>query len=432
MRPQKILNRETHSTRFHSPRVTAKNAGKDSLFFHSLLPFFVTFVVNPWLLFFFLTAGILLSLPLHAEHSAEQLMDGSIGLVTARASIVQFSRMGEFTKAAKAGEGALRMAQEQYGPVSTIPASILDDLASISRYKARWREAEEQYKWSLAIREKILGLEHPDVAGSLGHLASLYVELARYDEAELLLKRALDIEEKTSGKDSVASVPFLEQLGRLYLQTSRIPQAKASFTERLEILEKSNKPDSPTLATPLRDLAQVAIAEKDFKEAEDLLQRILKIKEKNFVEGHPQIADSQDDLADFYETQGNPEKARELYEQALLVHKRVMGPEIYTSIPYFERTAKTHLALGHYAEAEGIYSREWLICKKVYGPDHPKAALVLADLAVAEAKVPKDKSKAVTDLKESLKILEKNLGENHPLALQVKDRLSKLSTKSKS
>ena len=57
------------------------------------------------------------------------------------------------------------------------------------------------YKRSLAIYEKALGPEHPDVGTSLNNLAALYADQGRYAEAEPLYKRSLAISEKALGPD---------------------------------------------------------------------------------------------------------------------------------------------------------------------------------------------------------------------------------------
>ena len=49
-------------------------------------------------------------------------------------------------------------------------------LAVIYQAQGRYAEAEPFYKRSLAIREKALGPEHPDVGTSLNNLAGLYQE----------------------------------------------------------------------------------------------------------------------------------------------------------------------------------------------------------------------------------------------------------------
>ena len=67
----------------------------------------------------------------------------------------------------------------------------------------RYAEVEPLYKRSLAIKEKILGPEHPDVALSLYNLAYLYHNQARYVEVETerLYKRSLAIVEKAFGTE---------------------------------------------------------------------------------------------------------------------------------------------------------------------------------------------------------------------------------------
>ena len=65
----------------------------------------------------------------------------------------------------------------------------------------RYAEAEPLYRRSLAIWEKQLGRDHPDVATSLNNLADLYQAMGRYAEAEPLYRRSLAIREKQLGRD---------------------------------------------------------------------------------------------------------------------------------------------------------------------------------------------------------------------------------------
>ncbi len=53
-------------------------------------------------------------------------------------------------------------------------AAGLNNLAGLYRDQDRYAEAEPLYQRSMAIREKALGPEHPDVAQSLNNLAGLY------------------------------------------------------------------------------------------------------------------------------------------------------------------------------------------------------------------------------------------------------------------
>ena len=64
----------------------------------------------------------------------------------------------------------------------------------------RYGDAEPLYKRAIAIDEKALGPDHPDVAIDLNNLAELYHDQGRTAEAKLLLKRVLAIREKASSK----------------------------------------------------------------------------------------------------------------------------------------------------------------------------------------------------------------------------------------
>jgi tetratricopeptide (TPR) repeat protein len=80
-----------------------------------------------------------------------------------------------------------------------------DEATSLSRQietlnnEGRYSEAIPIAQRVLAILEKALGPEHPDVATSLSNLAVIYDKQGRYADAEPLHKRALAIKEKALG-----------------------------------------------------------------------------------------------------------------------------------------------------------------------------------------------------------------------------------------
>jgi tetratricopeptide (TPR) repeat protein len=66
-------------------------------------------------------------------------------------------------------------------------------LATLYTTQGRYAEAEPLYKRSLAIWEKALGPDHPNVAMSLNNLALLYRATKREKEAQELEARAARI-----------------------------------------------------------------------------------------------------------------------------------------------------------------------------------------------------------------------------------------------
>ena len=78
-----------------------------------------------------------------------------------------------------------------------ILASTLNNLAERYKEEGRYADADPLYNRALAIREKALGPDHPDVAQSVNNLANLYSAQGRYADAEPLYKRALASTPKT-------------------------------------------------------------------------------------------------------------------------------------------------------------------------------------------------------------------------------------------
>ncbi len=75
-------------------------------------------------------------------------------------------------------------------------ATSLNNLAELYRTQGKYEQAEPLYKRSLAIAEKALGPDHPDVATVLENYAQLLRATKRKAEARKLEKRAAAIREK--------------------------------------------------------------------------------------------------------------------------------------------------------------------------------------------------------------------------------------------
>jgi len=69
-------------------------------------------------------------------------------------------------------------------------ADAYGNLGVLYKTRGDLERAEEMCQKSLAIREEMLGADHPDVADSLEELAGLYRVTNREEEAEALEKRA--------------------------------------------------------------------------------------------------------------------------------------------------------------------------------------------------------------------------------------------------
>jgi tetratricopeptide (TPR) repeat protein len=124
-------------------------------------------------------------------------------------------------------------------PAWTFLASLLSNLADLYINERRYAEAEPLLNRSLAIAEKVLGPDHPNVAQTLNNLAMLYDRQGRYADAERLLKRSLAASEKTLGPNHPDLADLLDNLAGVYKDQGRTADAEQLHRRSTAIREKA-------------------------------------------------------------------------------------------------------------------------------------------------------------------------------------------------
>jgi len=162
---------------------------------------------------------------------------------------------------------------------------------------------------ALAIREQILGPQHPSVAISLSNLASLYRAKGQYDHAEALYQRALVISEKALGPEHPTVAVSLNSLAVLYHAKGDYARAVPLYQRTMAKLEKSLSTRNTDVATSLNNLAGLYHAKGDYARAEPLYQRALTILEQVLGPQHPHVAATLNNLAWLYQAKGERTQA---------------------------------------------------------------------------------------------------------------------------
>ena len=206
-------------------------------------------------------------------------------------------------------------------------AWLINQLALLSYAKARYAEAEPLYRRALAIREKTLGADHPQVATGLNNLASLLDATNRRAEAEPLHRRALAIWEKSLGPDHPQVATGLNNLAGLLKDTNRRGEAEALMRRALAIDEKSLGSDHPDVAHRLNNLAELLRATNRLAEAEPLYRRALTILEKSLGPDHPNVATALNNLAVLLKDTNRRGEAEPLMRRALAIYEKSLGAD---------------------------------------------------------------------------------------------------------
>jgi nephrocystin-3 len=266
---------------------------------------------------------------------------------------------------------------------------------------------------ALAIRERTLGPDHPDVAASLGNLAGLYQDQGDYDRALSLLERSLAIDERSLGSDDRQVALGLNNLALLHQAQGDYARALPLFERSLTIRERVLGPDHPDVATSLSNLAALGQARGDYARALPLYERSLAIRERALGPDHPDVATSLNNLANLYSDQGDYRRALPLLERSLVIDERALGPDHHDVATDLNNLASLFHDQGDYAGALPLFERSLAIRERALGPDHPDVAQSLNNLGLLHQDQG-DYARALPLYERSLVIRERALGPDHP------------------
>ena len=136
----------------------------------------------------------------------------------------------------------------------------------------------------LAMREKALGPEHPDVAISLANLALALTPRGRPVEALAAVDRALEIHKKHGDPDPFGMANLHGNRGDALVALGRHDEAEGEFTSVLQIVGDDPTHDNENRSQALHGLGNVRLAQGQTAVGIQLLERALSIRERDEVD----------------------------------------------------------------------------------------------------------------------------------------------------
>ena len=178
------------------------------------------------------------------------------GLATART----YNNLGrasyadhKFADARRFHTAALEIRQRRLGIHHPDTATSLNNLAAVAHAEGDLKTALDLFQRALEIRERLLGPDHPYTAISLNNLAELYTAQGREPEAITLHERALAIRRARFGEDHPETARSLHNLGVLLSRRNKpgdLEAARAALTSALQTRTTRLGADHPeTLST---------------------------------------------------------------------------------------------------------------------------------------------------------------------------------------
>ncbi len=287
------------------------------------------------------------------------------------------SRRAQYANGHTWAEHAAVAIEHAGDPAGVLAAKRLGQLAHIHRAEGDHARARALFGESLAIQERTLGPEHPDVASTLSDLANNDAATGDLAQAQARHERALAILEKELGPDHPDVAVSLTNLGNIHCDTGAYDAARPLYERALTILERTRGPEHPDVATGLNNLATVFEAEGAYAQARPLYERALTIWEQALGPEHPDVAISLLNLALLHQKSGESMTARTLNERALAIWEQALGPKHPNVAIVLGNLGYVHFSLGDYAQALALNERARAIWHEARGPDAPELAIDL-------------------------------------------------------
>ncbi|MGB3786574.1 MAG: tetratricopeptide repeat protein [Phormidesmis sp.] len=328
--------------------------------------------------------------------------------------VIELFNQSRYAEALPIAKESLAIRERQLGPNHPNLATSLNNLASLHSETGDYATAQTLYERALSINEAALGPEHYLTGLSLQNLASLYVTIGEYDQAESMYRQTLAIWTQTVGEDHPDIAIVSANLADLYRTTGNYAEATSFGNRALSIREAAFGPEHPLFALSLHNLALIYQTKGDMITAIPLYERSIAIRRAALGNDHPSVGVSLGNLGSAYADQNNYSKATALIEQSVSILEAAYGVDSPDAIEMLSSLGTIYVSEGDYAAALPLFERVLRSRESRLGRDHPLVGLSITNLAAVYLRR-EDYSPAIALFKRGISILEAAYGESHQL-----------------
>jgi len=261
-------------------------------------------------------------------------------------------------------------------------------LAAQGNWYAHFRQGEalnHAGRYAAAEREFTFAVREADQPGSddwklpltLHNLGAVNRELGRNFEAERFYHRAISIWEAHLPERTVELAGSLENLGGLHLALGQFAQAEPLYRRAYELRSQVPPSTKRQLGATLHGLAEAAHGRRRYREAEDLYRRATADLEEAFGPESTKVADVLHNWAVLLRDLHRNTEARPLFERAAAAYDHG-GPDHPRLAIILRNLAELEASEGNVVLAAQLFSRAVRICEETLPADHPQTGNILA------------------------------------------------------
>lgn len=220
-----------------------------------------------------------------------------------------------------------------------------------------YEKAEQNYLQALAIQKEKLGESHLDYALTKFNLAKIYVYLGSYLLAEKLYREALKVIEKTLGNKHTLYGEVLARLGFVNIRIKKYDKAEAYYRENIELLNNTIGKNNTYYAVALMGLGYVCIERGENKQAEQFFLEAKELLEKlpNYLE-IPAYMSCMEYLGMAYFELGDYDTSEKHHLLSKALREKVLGKAHLSYLMSLENLSVVNWKKGDYTKSANYFS----------------------------------------------------------------------------
>jgi tetratricopeptide (TPR) repeat protein len=267
----------------------------------------------------------------------------------------------------------------RFGPTDGRVTTNLVFLAGIYQLENKSDLAEQTFKAAIAVREKAVGPDAPDLVMPLEKLANFYYFVEhRYDLTTPLCLRILHIVEHASPRDDAEVIKRARAVAAVYRIQGEYAKAEPFYRQTLAVAGTNED----VLPDCLLTTAGFYHEWGKYDQAESLCKQALAIREKAAAsnpgpESQMNLAISLYGLADNYRSWGRLDQALPFYNQSVAITEEINGPDSSELARPLSGLAATLADQGKTNQAVALYQRAFAVTENNLEPGNPVVEDVL-------------------------------------------------------
>ncbi|CAF1503976.1 unnamed protein product [Adineta ricciae] len=290
---------------------------------------------------------------------------------------------------------------------------IYNELGMIKYNQGQYKEAIKYYETSLAINDRDLSPNHPDLALSYNNIGMVYSSMGDYSKASEYYEKALDIREQSipSNHPDVAST--YNNIGAVYSSMGEYSKAAEYYEKALAIQQQSLPSNHPDLASSYNNIGMVYSSMGDYRKALEYYEKALTIRQQSLPANHPDLALSYNNIGAVYSDMGDYRKALEYYERASEIQEHSLPSNHPDLAPSYNNIGMWYSSMDDYPKALEYYEKALAIQQESLPENHPDLGSSYNNIGAVYSDMG-DYRKALEYYEKALTIRQQSLPANHP------------------